>query len=457
MSGGALSLPLINLLSHSVAQAEGEDMPLRFIGMYHPHGVAAEHWVMRDTDTEDNFDLQFEGSSLSPFDDPATFGKSFKDKIIPIEGLELQSSAGGHDSAGTILTGSRIAGTPSGMSLDQYLAVELGLGNDTRIASAALAVGLDGSASGQTLSYGPGGAPLPKIIDPVQAFDLFFAGFVLGDDPAAIALAARKRVLGQSVIDFVNADINRLYPRLAAREQQKLDQHLTSLRELEKQFQDPGSNVSCAQPSAPDAANFPKFKQFNGGEPYFSAISEAMVDIMAQAMACDITRFGSILLNDQGVDSHTTAHTYAASPIGNNGRPGVGNPGSWARLADLNRYNYAFIARLMQRLDEFGILDNTLIYATSDMGNPALHSTRNVPTLLAGGAGGRFRMGRRLKMADDCPPTSPYCGPTNDAANYSGTPSNKLLVSIAQAFGAEIDSFGDQPDGSNQGTLPGLV
>ena len=57
-------------------------------------------------------------------------------------------------------------------------------------------------------------------------------------------------------------------------------------------------------------------------------------------------------------------------------------------LAKFNRYSYGKIALFMQKLAAAGVLDNMLIYASSDMGNPALHSTRNVPTVLAGGADG---------------------------------------------------------------------
>jgi hypothetical protein len=85
------------------------------------------------------------------------------------------------------------------------------------------------------------------------------------------------------------------------------------------------------------------------------------------------------------------------------------------------------------------------------MGNPNLHSTRNVPTLLAGGVNGRFRMGRRLLTAYDCPADNIWCDP------YDATPNNRLLVSVAQAFGVEIDAFGTQPNGADQGTLDGLV
>lgn len=454
VGAGLLGFPLIDMLADSAAQAAGETLPLRFITVYHPHGLAAEHWVMRSSDTETNFDIGFENCSLQPFDDAATYGKSFKDKILVLEGIELLSGANGHDTAATILTGSRVSGKPTNSSLDQVLAIDKGLGSTTKLASISLAVGSDGSEPGTTLSYGPGGAPLPKIIDPLKAFDLLFSGFVPTDDPNAAAAAARQRALGKSIIDFVNKDVNRLHGRVGPREQQKLEQHLTSIRELEKQFEEQTPGSGCVLPSRPNADAFPKIKQYNGGEPYFDSITNAFVDMLAQAMACDVTRFGTLFMADLSYDGNPlslpsdnhggVAHTYAGSSVGSDGQPvGEGNPASWLPLAKFNRYSYGKIARLMQRLDELGVLDNSLIYASSDMGNPALHSTRNVPTVLAGGANGKFRMGRRLKMQADCPTSSPWCAP--DSAEFRAAPNNKILVSIAQAFGTDITSFGTQP------------
>ena len=110
----------------------------------------------------------------------------------------------------------------------------------------------------------------------------------------------------------------------------------------------------------------------------------------------------------------------------------------------------------MQRLDALGALDSTLIYVSSDMGNPALHSTRNVPTLLAGGAGGKFRMGRRLRMAADCPASNPWCDPCDPG--FAGVTNNHLLVSIAQAFGVNIDTFGSQVESKHTtGVLSALT
>ena len=81
VGGGFASLPFFRLIENSYAQSMGETLPLKFVGIYHPHGVCAEHWVARGTDTETNFDLEFENSSLSPL-------APFKDKLIAIEGID---------------------------------------------------------------------------------------------------------------------------------------------------------------------------------------------------------------------------------------------------------------------------------------------------------------------------------------------------------------------------------
>src|SRR6478752_470369 len=354
MGAGMAALPFSRLLENSVAQAAGETLPLKFITIYHPHGLSAEYWAMKSSDTETTFDIGYKDCSLQPFDDAATYGKSFKDKLLVLEGIDHLSNANGHDSAGTILTGSTIDGgarRPSNISLDQYLAVTKGLGKDTRITSVNLGVGNDGTDPGLTLSYGEGGAPLPKIIDPVAAFHLLFDGVAVSSNPADMAAAKRK--------------------------------------------------------------------QYNGGEPYFDAITNAHIDILAQALACDVTRFGTLFMNDLSyagnplslpADNHgSVAHTYNASTVGNNNVTQTGDAASWLPLAQFNKYCYSKVARLMQKLDQLGILDSTIIYVTSDMGNPALHSTRNVPTVLAGGANGKFKMGRRLKTNADCPTTDMWC------------------------------------------------
>ncbi|HEX4334265.1 MAG TPA: DUF1552 domain-containing protein [Polyangiaceae bacterium] len=463
---GAASIPLIRALE-GVSRASGPTALKNFICIYHPHGIAAEYWALRSGETETSFDVTYDGCSLQPFDDAATYGKSFKDKLLVIEGVDHLSNANGHDSAGTILTGSTISNQkPQNSSLDQFLAVEKGLGMSTPISSIALGVGNDGTASGLTLSFGPGGAPLPKIIDPVEAFNTLFGNLVVPSNPGSQADADRKRKVGQSILDFVTGEIGTLRPRLGVVEQQKLDQHLTSIRELEKRLAPGMAPSSCTVPSMPDATKFPSLKQYNGGEPYFEAITDAHIDVLASAIACGVTQFGTLFMNDLSfmnnplglpADNHANvAHTYNASPIGDNNRPGDGAPDTWTPLAKFNRYSYSKVARLMQKLDALGALDNTLIYVSSDMGNPSLHSTQNVPTVLCGGTGGMFKMGRHMRLGPDCSDGTPWCAPGD--ATFSGVSNNHLLVSIAQAFGVDVNTFGTQNETKHTtGTLSGLT
>jgi hypothetical protein len=458
VGAGAASLPFFKLLEHSAVDAHADTLPLKFIGVYHPHGCAYELW--RPQGTETSFDITYASCSLQPFDDAATYGTSFKDKIIVIEGLDHLSGKGGHDSAATILTGSNLASnSPGNSSIDQFLAIEQGLGASTRLSSLSLGVGNNSTDLGWTLSWSKG-APLPKIIDPSETFDKLFGGYVTAtSDPVAQAAAMRQRKLGQSVIDFVRTDVTRLQGRLGPTERQKLDQHLTSLRELEKQLGGVSTAASCTVPSKPVATgngdaslNFPKILQYNGGEPYFDRITNLQIDLLAQAMACDITRFATLLMNDLSRTGYPlglpddvhggVAHVYDGSHDGNYGTPYAGKPETWEPLARMNKYSYGKVARLLQRLHDFGILDSSLVLVASDMGNPAMHSTSNVPTVLAGGAGGKFRMGRYIALAPDCPPDRYYC---NDDQK-SVMPNSQLLVAIANAFGVQIGSYGNQPD-----------
>ncbi|HEY5449148.1 MAG TPA: DUF1552 domain-containing protein [Polyangia bacterium] len=467
LGAGAAALPFVRLVASSRASEAGLPPPLRFIGVYHPHGIAAELFARREGETETSFALDYPDSPLQPFDDAATYGRSFKDNIIVVEGVDVLSDTNAHNSAGTILTGSRIVGGDGGLpwnsSLDQFLAVENRLGDATLVPSIALAVGSKQLSARETLSFAQGGVPVSKIIDPAVAFDFLFRRAVVGADPEAQARAERAQRLGKSLIDFARGDIQRLRARVGPFEVQKLDQHLAALRALEKKRDVLSLPSGCTLPVRPAA--FPRLERHNGGEPYFDAITDLHIDLLALAMGCDITRFGTLVMNDLSYagnplglpeDNHgAMAHVYSASAIGSSGHPvGAGDPATWKLLARFNRYAYGKVARLLQRLGEYGILDSTLVYASSDMGNPATHSTRNVPTVLAGGLNGKIRMGRRIQYRSDCP-LGTWCDP--DGSDYQTVPNNWLLVSIAQAFGVDVVSYGIQAEAQySTGTLPGI-
>ncbi len=426
--------------SSSAAASEDGASPLRFIGVYMPHGSAYELWKPGP-----DFDIRYEDCSLSPFDAPDIYGRSFKDVLLVVDGLDLaagiETGTVGHDASRVILTGSGADGsTPS---IDQYLAQEHLLGAQTPLTSIALSIGNDKTDLGQNVSYARGGTPVPKWIDPAQVFDELFGKPLSDRDRAALeAQRARQR----SVLDFVRRDLQRLHQRAPAAERVKMQQHHTALREIEKRISPP--KRVCAAPARPDPLAFPKLHAFGGGEPYFETITELMTDLLALALACDITRFATLMLADltrarlyPGLpdDIHQdVAHRYWAATNASGGRPQT-----WRALALQNRHTHGHIARLLQRLDSAGALQDTLVFAQSDMGDPSRHSSKNVPTLIAGGCGGHFSMGRHV-----------------DLRSSKGTellPSNRALVSICQAFGIAVDRFGHSANAATvTGALPEL-
>ncbi len=453
VGAGAATLPFFKLLENSAANAQA--MPLCFVGVYMPHGVAKELWRPGT-----GFDLSYADCSLQPFDDAATYGASFKNNIVTVEGLDLLGgildATQGHDAPRAIFTGEGQRGT--GASFDQHLAVEQGLGADSRFASLILGVGDDGMAHTANVSYATGGVALPKIIDPSVTFDTVFADLVAAQDPAQAAAIERARKRGQSVIDYVRGDINSLRGKLGPIEQQKLDQHLNALFELEKRLAD--FQGSCVLPSVPDASKYPQIRSYNGGEPYFDVITDLQIDLLAQALACGVTRFSTLWLADLSrtgydptlpEDMHNScAHTYAPSFSYANNDASPGTPSTWVPLAKQNKYCHSKVARLMQRLSEYGMLDSTIIYATSDMGDPSLHSSHNVPTLIAGGTGSGFKFGQHLEVGPDCPNNAHWCSGTETRVNNT-----RVLCSIATAFGVELDKYGAADNST--GGLTGLT
>ena len=458
VGAGAATLPFFKMLEDSAVNAQAAAPPLRFIGIYHPHGIAFEHWTRRPGETDTSFDLKFPGSSLAPFD-------PFKDKIITFEGLDnavgIESNTPAHGAAVCMLTGTGGTGNdkkPLNLSIDQFLAREKQLGSDTRFPTIELAVGADGKWPDSTIPYAAGGEPLAKVIDPIKTFDTFYAGLMVGSDPAALAAAARRRRRGQSVIDFIKADAARLQPRLAPPERVKLDQHLTAVREIERRLTMPEPQT-CVVPAKPSRSRDPRHRVLQRRA---SLPGQDHRPADRHARAGDDLR-ADPLLDAGALRPRVSRHRRRHAPPGGRRaqrrgarvqrrRQSTTGPESQQRLARLNLYYFQKIARLMQKLADASLLDSTLILTFSDMGNPSAHSMRNIPFMLLGGANGKLRMGRRLVYAADCPPDNMWCNPPTTVSH------NALLVSICNVFGVPIDSYGRATNPAfTKGPLPQLA
>jgi hypothetical protein len=159
------------------------------------------------------------------------------------------------------------------------------------------------------------------------------------------------------------------------------------------------------------------------------------IDLMARAVSCDLTRVATLyladltrskLLAELPEDVHQeVAHRYDARDEVHGG-----TPETWHKLGLQNHYSYGKVARLVARLDEAGALDSSLLLTSSDMGDPARHSSRQVPTLLLAGSAFPIKTGRYLDLR-------------HGKNLQEGVPNNRLLVSIARLFGASVERFGE--------------
>ncbi len=427
VGASAVALPFMRLLEHSAAAV---DAPLRLVTMYHPHSASSPLFTMQSGDTETSFSLAYQDSVLVPLE-------PFRKKLAVIEGLDLVHAAG-HDAPHTLFAGS-IGNTPT---IDQYLAVQRGLGDATLITSLTLAVGTgEGGNIPNVISLGMGGAVIPPISSPRVAFDKVFG-------LASTIVTPSAYTQGKSRLDYLRADITRLQSRLAPTELYKLDQHLTALRDIEKRLESVRSFNSAQCSTPPEPPSHASYSTWNAGGHHANEDHDLHIDIIAQAFACDATRFVSFLQGDLSrgatagtglesepaygatVDVHNSiAHSYSPD-----------NLGSCITLGVQNRYNYSKMALLMARLQELDLLDDTLIVMAGEMGDPGLHSSRDIPVVVAGDAHGAFKVGRRIQLKDDCPEDSLQCNVE------SGTSMTKLLVSVANAFGDELNGFGAEPD-----------
>jgi hypothetical protein len=497
----ATMLPFYKMLEDSVAHAQSGQLPLKFVGVGAWHGTTQRFYARQPGETDQVYDISYPDCCLRPFDEPSTYGYSFKDKIIIFEAFDYgvgrlanqQYYPGGpvgeagisiHGALALFLTGSApsdgiqntLYHTLQNASLDQYLAGLYGGVTPFRSIELTTQVNTTPSTWG-CLAAGEGGALLSTMTSPEKIWDRFFASLLLGNDPAALAAAAQKRAVGKSVLDFAIGDLQRLDARLAGAEKQKLDQHLTAMRDLEKQLT--ATVASCAIPprhaetgNANPADNYIVGTTNDQGIVDLDRVANMQIDLLAQILICDLTRFGTIVLPNFGgaitgspqipnlagnatltgstvtdisvpADFHLEiAHKQDSGDIVTYGKP----LNVYQAEAAVQRYFHGKVARLMQHLEDAGVLDNTVILIGNEGGMGATHQVRNVPIVMAGGANGALQMGRRIVAPGRVARPGNYATQMDGSGSTSEmvlpTSHNPILVAVANVFRA---AAGDPP------------
>jgi len=395
-AGVALALPTLVSLGplSRTSRADTPTRPRRLVFLYTPNGMHMPSWTPSTTGT----------TWSSPILDDLGDMKAQTLVISGLRNLPGQPDGAGDHGAGTgaYLTCTKVLKTEgddikSGISVDQVAAPVLG--RDTRYKSIEL--GLEGGAalggcdSGYSCAYTRNIAwtgektPLPKIVNPRVVFDRLFAGY----DPSVTAEVRDRRLRQRkSILDWVRTDANTLSSRASASDRQKLDEYLTGVREVESRLVDDGP--TCEAPAAPPTA-YDVDQHF-----------ELMADLLVIAFKCDLSRVSTFMLANAGSGRNYT--WLDPSVIG--GHHDISHhqddPENFRKLEVINRWEVRKAASLARKLhavvDDEGdsLLDQSLIYMSSEISDGNSHSHRDLPVLLLGKGGGTVTPGRHIRRND---------------------------------------------------------
>ncbi len=423
---GAAAAPFLPLLESA---AGGEAPPMRFLTFFHPHGVVRDAWLPSGSSTD--FTLP---TILAPL-------SAFRDRLVVVDGLSVLPTGplGGPHTVGPpfVFTASPMEEgsefdhgccTPHGWnthaSIDQVIAEAIG--QTTPFKSLEVGIQTGGNHPGSRISYAGPGQPLAPERNPTALFEGIFGE--IGIDEAA---AIKRREDRLSVIDIVAPQLEVVQNKVAVNDRLKIEAHLDAIRDIEKQLQ---TQYVCTTPPPP--AMLPYDDVANIG-----AVSRDQLDIVAEALACDLTRVASIMYRRGENDGQPYPHIDVDFEHHITTHEPTSNVAAYDGLTSIYAFYGQELAYLADRLDNMieadgsTVLDNTVVLWASEIAVGNSHSWDNMPFVLLGGGQGKIVTERFHQFAGDN-----HC---------------RLMVSLCQAFGLDIDAFGGFDTGD--GGLPGLL
>jgi hypothetical protein len=345
--------------------------------------------------------------------------KEFRGDYTVISGLAHPDVGASHDSMFSFLTAAphpeQRAGFKNSISLDQFAAEHIG--GETRFASLPL------SCEGFSLSWTRSGALVPSDLWPSSVFARLF----LEGRPDEVQAQARRLRDGQSILDSVRAQSKSMQSGLGAHDREKLDEYFTSVRELEQRLA--RSEEWSKKPKPKVDAKPP---QNNNNPTDLVGKAKLMFDLIHLALQTDSTRLVTLLLLGTSGVPPVQGVSFGHHDLSHHGKDGTKIAQLKAVELEKLKAFREFLKKLKGTKEEGEtLLDRTMVFFSSNLGDASTHGTRNLPIVFAGGG---FKHGQHLAF---------------DAKN--GPPLSDLYLSMLQQLGVEADKFG-----SSTGTLTGL-
>ena len=416
-AGVAIALPWLDAMRPALAA--GVKPVRRMAVVYVPNGVIMNQW----TPAEAGSDFKFT-RILKPLE-------PFREDITIISGLENKAAnkaqGGGHAKA----SGSFLSSTPpkytagadvhAGVTFDQVAAKQWA--SETRVPSMQLGcedsrmVGNcdTGSSCAYTnsLSWKDPDTPLAVDVNPRSVFERLFGSVDPSLDPGT---RARRAMYRRSMLDLARESTRKLELDLGAADRHKMDEYLTSVRELEQRMAAVEKDPRIPPVDKPSGIPF-----------QFADYVKLMFDLQAIAFQSDLSRVSTMMLGREG-----SVRTYPEIEVPDPHHPLThhrGHPDFIEKVTKINCFHVElfsyFLGKLKSTADGDGsLLDHTAILYGGALSDGNQHSNSNLPLVLAGRVGSERVGGRHLKLAEP-------------------TPVANLFVSMLEGAGLNVDKFGD--------------
>jgi hypothetical protein len=425
--GATIALPLLDAMVPALrAIAKTPARRASRLGIvYVPNGVPrmAQHWTPAAEGA--NFELPSILEPLSPI----------RNRVIVLSGLNSTppptpagQDPGLHARASTrfltdvppkFTTGSDLL---AGVSVDQIAAREIG--QETQLASLELSMESTESAGTcdqgyscaytSTISWRSPSTPLPMENDPRAVFERLFGDSGNTDPAERLARLARQR----SILDSITDKASRLGRGLGPDDRAKLTEYLDAIRDVERRIQNAERQNTKELPIVDHPAGIPGT---------FEEHAKIMYDLQVLAFQTDLTRISTFMMGREftGRQYPEIGVPDAHHPISHH----QNDPDKLAKLLKINSFHVKLFGYFVERLQSIPdgdgtLLDHVLLLYGAGMSDSNAHDPRDLPILLAGGAGGRLAGGRHIR----CP---------------KGTPLANLHLSVLDMLGVELDRIGD--------------
>jgi hypothetical protein len=415
-AGVSMALPWLESFAARAGTIGAEAFPKRFGVVFLGCGVNEDHWGSEGSGPEMKL-----SKSLSPLE-------PLKSKINVIHGLFNKGAMGlgiHPPQTGSLLTGATLtkgAALRSGISVDQLIASRIG--QETLQPSLVLAceqpiTGFHESnyslAYSSHISWQSPSSPVPNEIYPSLAFDMLFEN--------------RGSLLNLSILDRVKERAERLNRKISASDSARLDEFMTSVREVEKRV----DGMRKAKEKADDLARLTSRpvwsleRPANGLPEDLREHAKLMLDLIAIAFQTDKTRVATLLITR---DLSAMYYPFLEVKQAHHGASHYNNNDEYERITRWHVSQFAYLASKLDSMPEGDgtLLDNSCLIFLSNMWIGRTHNNSRLPMVLAGGLGGTLRTGRTLDYVKAGDENRKACS---------------LYLSLMDRMDIKLDRFGD--------------